>query len=401
MYDIFQDIHGQATKLKSLLRQLGYAETDSGWAHKDRKAIFVGDLIDGGSENREVLSIVRTMVDKENGLVILGNHELNAIAYTLMDDSTGDYYRPHRPEANHQHQKFLDEFKFGSEEHLDVINWFRTLPLFLDMGEFRVVHACWDNEAVATVKYHLGDSLNLSDDKVIHNALSRGTQLNNAIEHLLKGKDVELPNGITYLDNTGKERNQGRLKWWNVMFAKTFADMVVSVPQSIMPTLESEAMVVGMSSLSGSLVPVFCGHYKLQCNEGWVGSVMCLDIYDRSNPLMHVFSMSAIETPKFGVLTNCTGKVESYGMEALISDIGNLSNNLFKSPSRRVSSIVAMDARNLVIAQADLIKDLSDEVAFHSGQNKCGCNRDLCGACCSIKEMNLLVRRAQPYVDMA
>lgn len=65
-YDIIGDVHGQAGKLKALLRRLGYAARNGTWRHSDplRTAVFVGDYIDRGPEQVETIEIVRGMVDK-------------------------------------------------------------------------------------------------------------------------------------------------------------------------------------------------------------------------------------------------------------------------------------------------------------------------------------------------
>ena len=83
MYDIIPDIHGQAGKLRSRLTNLGYRETRGAWRHADpkRSAVFLGDFIDRGSDNADVIEIVRRMVDAGTARAIMGNHELNAIRY--------------------------------------------------------------------------------------------------------------------------------------------------------------------------------------------------------------------------------------------------------------------------------------------------------------------------------
>ena len=49
-YDIVGDIHGYATELEALLKELGYVRdgVDGAYRHPQRQAIFVGDLIDRG-----------------------------------------------------------------------------------------------------------------------------------------------------------------------------------------------------------------------------------------------------------------------------------------------------------------------------------------------------------------
>lgn len=48
-YDIIGDIHGQAGKMKALLKKLGYRIKDGAYRNPEgRMAIFLGDLVDRG-----------------------------------------------------------------------------------------------------------------------------------------------------------------------------------------------------------------------------------------------------------------------------------------------------------------------------------------------------------------
>ena len=49
-YDIIGDVHGEGTKLVGLLTHLGYVKSNGVYRHPQRRAIFVGDLIDRGEE---------------------------------------------------------------------------------------------------------------------------------------------------------------------------------------------------------------------------------------------------------------------------------------------------------------------------------------------------------------
>src|SRR6202008_3839311 len=84
-YDIIGDVHGCATHLTDLLDALGYRENDwtGAYRHPQRQAIFVGDLIDRGGEQLRVLEIVKRMVDSGSAQIVMGNHEFNAIAYSI------------------------------------------------------------------------------------------------------------------------------------------------------------------------------------------------------------------------------------------------------------------------------------------------------------------------------
>ncbi len=86
MYDIIGDVHGQAALLKKLLLKLGYEKGEKGYFHPNRKAVFVGDFINRGSEIRKTIRIIRTMVENGNAFAVLGNHEINAILFHLKDE---------------------------------------------------------------------------------------------------------------------------------------------------------------------------------------------------------------------------------------------------------------------------------------------------------------------------
>jgi hypothetical protein len=61
-----------------------------------------------------------------------------------------------------------------SDDYRDVIDWFKTLPLLLDLGGIRIVHACWDQNAIDRVSGLLGG--NRLNDELIE-AASRGGKL--------------------------------------------------------------------------------------------------------------------------------------------------------------------------------------------------------------------------------
>ena len=88
MYDFIGDIHGHADHLKKLLNKLGYKKVDGVFQHKERKAFFLGDLIDSGPQVEEVLAIVKPMVESEKAKCILGNHEFNMLGLFLERDNS-------------------------------------------------------------------------------------------------------------------------------------------------------------------------------------------------------------------------------------------------------------------------------------------------------------------------
>src|SRR6516164_5985142 len=98
MYDLIGDIHGHADELVQLLEALGYETARGLYRHPNRKVIFLGDFIDRGPQIRQVLEIVRPMIESGHALAVMGNHELNALAYHTEDrESLGAYLRPRNP----------------------------------------------------------------------------------------------------------------------------------------------------------------------------------------------------------------------------------------------------------------------------------------------------------------
>ena len=94
MYDLIGDIHGHADCLVNLLEKLGYKKSGDVFHHSSRQVIFLGDFIDRGPKIREVLSIAKNMVDKGTALAVMGNHELNAMAYHTKDPANpGQFFQ--------------------------------------------------------------------------------------------------------------------------------------------------------------------------------------------------------------------------------------------------------------------------------------------------------------------
>ena len=144
-YDIIGDVHGHSGKLKALRVRLGYSERKGAWRHAQpsRTAVFVGDYIDRGPEQVETIEIVRRLVDAGTARAIMGNHELNAIASVTPKPggAPDEFLRGGKAQKRPQHKAFLEAAGEGSTKHVEYVEWFKTLPLFIDLGEIRVVHA--------------------------------------------------------------------------------------------------------------------------------------------------------------------------------------------------------------------------------------------------------------------
>jgi hypothetical protein len=266
-YDIIGDIHGCAGMLEALLKQLGYRRDGEVFFHPRRKAVFVGDLIDRGKRNFYTLRIVKGMVNNGAALAVLGNHEYNALCYHTPNDS-GGFLRPHSSKNQSQHQEVLDEIQVeGEAEWRIFLDWFKALPLYLDLDGIRVVHACWDPEEITFLKQTLEDGARMTG-RFFDMSVRRHTAEFNAVEIILKGKELALPEGLSYRDRDGHTRKRVRVKWWMVPEefgrARTFAD-IAQAPREVLSKLSSFPLgdnggmpVGGYSACSD---PVFFGHY--------------------------------------------------------------------------------------------------------------------------------------------
>jgi protein phosphatase len=80
-FDVIGDVHGCRAELEALLDRLGYAivRDDEGRpvdaVHPQRRAVFLGDLVDRGPDSPGVLRLVMGMVAAGHALAVPGNHE--------------------------------------------------------------------------------------------------------------------------------------------------------------------------------------------------------------------------------------------------------------------------------------------------------------------------------------
>lgn len=207
------DIHGQYQTLITLLEKLGFTETRYGWRHPRARAIFLGDLIDRGPDSRAVVETVRPMVEHGYAECLMGNHELNAIHYHTPDGQ-GGYLRTHSDRNHRQHKETLASFDSDITALNDAITWFKTLPVAIDHGQVRAVHATWSYRHLEpfTVRHN---GFYFIDQTQVERAAQQGTDERAAVDILLKGAELRLPNDACFLDKSGEHwRYEARLNWW-------------------------------------------------------------------------------------------------------------------------------------------------------------------------------------------
>lgn len=269
-YDIVGDVHGCAHTLARLLKKLGYDNQDGYYKHPIRKVIFVGDIVDRGPHITEALKIVKDMVDHKSAQCILGNHEINALAYTTQineHESEGDepiYVRAHNARNNRQIAETLTQFAAHPELWREYLQWFLTLPLYIEVDGVRIVHACWDEEIIATLERDYNGPF-ISRDFLIRSH-DKGSFEARAIDILTRGTDLPMPNNRTITGSDGYVRSFFRTKFW-AHNPKKFKDVVFQ-PDPLPNDLLEHPLDSGHNDkllrYDTTANPVFVGHYWLQ-----------------------------------------------------------------------------------------------------------------------------------------
>lgn len=275
MIDLIGDIHGHAEELEALLQKMGYVKMNGAYSHPERKVLFVGDYIDRGPNIRETLQIVKAMVDSENAIALMGNHEYNALCFHFQE-TEGGHLRKHLIKNVIQHYKTLKAFQNKQREYEDYIEWFKTLPLYYETDQFKAVHACWDEKSINYLRKTLvNDRLT---DELIHQSVEKGTALNEAIEQILKGKEIQMPDGLDFTDKDGTKRTEIRIKWWEDPSAMTYKSISIE-PLEVLPEKP-----IDLNSLESHDFyrehdkKVFFGHYWLKGEPSFYkDNICCLD----------------------------------------------------------------------------------------------------------------------------
>lgn len=239
---------------------------------------FLGDFIDAPQDashpdDEAVLSLVRRQV-AQGAVAVMGNHELNAILYhrTGVD---GVALRSHNEKNKAQHRSFVRRFGTATPEALEWTQWFLELPLWLDLGGLRLVHACWSQPDIDLIAARRPDGRLAEED--LPEIAAEQSAFARAVNNLVTGPELPLPEGHGFHDAHGQERHRVRIAWWRSS-ARTWRDAALSVPrpeelpQGLVPRSDEVAFY------PKDAPPVFMGHYKMQGAPRLEGPVTaCLD----------------------------------------------------------------------------------------------------------------------------
>lgn len=137
-FDLIGDVHGCLDELQRLLIQLGY-QPEAGYRHRQqRRALFLGDLVDRGPASLAVFERVREMVAAGSALCLKGNHEVRF----------AQYLQGGKLHIRHGLETTVAEFEaLPADEQAGfrarALAFIGSLPghLWLDQGRLAVAHA--------------------------------------------------------------------------------------------------------------------------------------------------------------------------------------------------------------------------------------------------------------------
>ncbi|WP_246065540.1 metallophosphoesterase [Hydrocarboniclastica marina] len=265
-YDLIGDVHGCANTLSKLLEVLGYRQVNGIYQHRQRQAIFIGDIVDRGPRVREALHLVRDMVDRGSARIVMGNHEYNALCYCTRSrpGSQHEYLREHSPRHNRLIADTLEQFANYGHEWNEFLEWFYTLPIFLELDGFRAVHACWDDQLIEQFKTQYQS--NLIDEDFLHASVASGSFAFKVMDRLLRGTDMRLPDNRHMVGRDGLTRHFFRTLFWADQ-PRTYGDIVFQpdpLPDDIASRPFTDAEQARLLRYPVSEPPVFFGHYWMQ-----------------------------------------------------------------------------------------------------------------------------------------
>lgn len=144
--DVIGDIHGEIGALEDLLGHLGY--DGSGRHAAGRRLVFIGDLCDRGLDSPAVVGFVQRLVGAGRALCLLGNHELNVLRGARKEGNGWFFADDHDAVKG----KFTGSRRATAAEREQMHDFFAGLPLALERDDLRLVHASWDEAALALLR---------------------------------------------------------------------------------------------------------------------------------------------------------------------------------------------------------------------------------------------------------
>lgn len=168
----------------------------------------------------------------------------------------------------------MNEYGSDPEATDSALEFFYSLPLWLELDGIRIVHACWDDQHIDVMQQLTSDQ-RLNHDLLVE-ASQPGSLAYKAVETLLKGVEVKLPDGITFNDKDGHPRNAVRIRWWDDK-AQRLGDVALLSKLEIGNAADL-SIPDHAPAYSSDDPPCFIGHYWLTGTpEPLTPKIACVD----------------------------------------------------------------------------------------------------------------------------
>jgi len=226
------------------------------------------------------LHIVHDMVEAGQAFCIMGNHEYNALGWVTpaLPGSGQTFVREHTPRHARLIDETLTQFAHHPGDWHDFLRWFYEMPLFVDAGRFRLVHACWDRQLIEPLRTQFPDGC--VDEHFIQASAVPGSFAGNVCNRLLRGTDMRLPDGLTLTGGDGLTRAFFRTKFWEED-PQTYGDVVFqpdALPDDVARAPLSHSQKNALLRYGPDEPLLFVGHYWRSGRPAPIrGNLACLD----------------------------------------------------------------------------------------------------------------------------
>ncbi len=291
--DFIGDIHGHCECLKALLKKMGYVESAGAFRYpgNERMVVFLGDYVDRGPNVRETMNLVRSMREAGSAIALMGNHEFNMLSFWQKNGTGGrylkcfgpGYLREHSFNKVAVHSRTVADYVGRKAEFMEMMEFAKTLPFYLETDLFRAQHASFDPLAVAQLK--AAGVTCFADgnfDELIVRTNDEDNEFGDSlfwpVDMLLKGPEMQLPGGQFFYDGENVRRTRTRLRWWVDPATASLQDLSFQ-PGVMMPeNCDVDPEIRKRSYYGENERPVFFGHYWLTGVPELIrDNVCCLD----------------------------------------------------------------------------------------------------------------------------
>lgn len=150
--------------------------------------------------------------------------------------------------------------------------------MWLELDGLRVVHACWDQQAIESIAAFNKQITAINAD-YLQEACKKQGSLYPHVEVVLKGKEARLPEGASFRDKDGHERKDVRTRWYLPAHGHTYRSYAFQNDPVDCDSALGDEIIAQASPYPENAKPVFIGHYWLVSAqpELLAKNVACLD----------------------------------------------------------------------------------------------------------------------------